>query len=176
MVTKTARAVLAAALAMAAAGVGCDKAEQAPSGPAVTSDTDVDEGGILRRWPASPSGGFHDPVRMLVKDGQTWKATWGQANANLAPIPGLPPVDFGREMVAVVSLGEKATGGWSVEVVGVKTVEGKVRILYAEQGPPPAAAAAQVVTHPWHAAVVARTDLPVEWVRYVPATPEPRKK
>jgi hypothetical protein len=82
-------------------------------------------------------------------------------------------VDFSKEMVAFAALGTKPSGGWSVEIVGARAEGGKLVVLYAERGPAKGAPAATVMTSPWHAAVLAKSDLPIEWTRYAPPAVPP---
>jgi hypothetical protein len=159
MVRLAAWTVLAAALL-----AGCGEEAGAPEGAGGAAEGE--EVALLRSFPASPSGGILEAGRRLVRDAGDWERTWALANQHFAPVPKAPPVDFGKEMVAVASLGEKRTGGHSVQIVGARSAGGKLRILYAERAPAPGAVEIQVITRPWHAVVLPRSELPVEWVRY----------
>jgi len=153
------------AVAAAAVAAGCSK-EAAVEGPPTA--TGGDEVAILRSFPASPSGEIRTETKAVLRDAKAWAVTWALASAHLAPLPRAPAVDFAKEMVAVAALGEKPTAGWSVQIVGARMAEGRLRILYAVHEPSAAEAAAKVVTRPWHAVVLPASDLPVEWVVYTP--------
>lgn len=157
-----AAAVLAAALA--AAGCGDDAAPVNPGDAATTGD----EVGVLRGFPPSTSGGYATPAQEVLRDAPAWAAAWKRANAHMAPVPAAPEVDFGKEMVALAALGERRSAGYGVEIVGARRSEGKLRVLYAVHEPPAGTVSAAVMTNPWHAVVLPRTDDPVEWVRYAP--------
>jgi protease stability complex PrcB-like protein len=172
VVSRIAAILLAAAIA--AAGCREEPAPPAPSAPEEDA-TAGEEVGILRAFPPSTSGGHAAPAREILRDAPSWAAAWKRANAHMAPIPAAPEVDFSKEMVALAALGEKPSAGFGVEIVGARLAEGKLRILYAEHEAPPGGMAATVITHPWHAVVIARTDDPVEWVRYAAPTPAPPK-
>jgi hypothetical protein len=159
--------IRAAALAAALALAGCG--EKAPAPPAGTPAGEEDAAAILRKFPAATSGGFAEPARTVIRDAAAWEAAWKKGNAHRSPVPKAPPVDFAKEMVAVAALGTKPTGGWSVEIVGARVESGGLKILWAERGPGDGPAAA-VITEPWHAVVLHRSDLPVEWVAYVAPT------
>lgn len=153
-------AILAALLPSA----GCGDEVEAPAGDRVEDRGEVI--GILRAFPASTSGGLRAEARTVVRDGKAWEELWQRANAHLAPVPKAPAVDFGKEMVAVAALGERKRAGASVEIVGVRLVEGTLRILYAAREPAAGEMAAEVLTQPWHAVVLPASGAPVEWVAW----------
>lgn len=150
------------------------KPEAAPP-PTGAAGSAADAAAILRKVPASTGGGPAAPAQRIVRDAKEWEALWKQVNSHRTPASKAPAVDFGKEMIAFAALGSKPSGGWTVEIVGARVEEGKLRILYAEKGPPGKAATAAVLTSPWHAVVLAKSDLPVEWTKYAPPAPPPPK-
>ena len=162
MVTRAAAAAVALAAAWAASG--CGEEEGVLTAVPVEEEGEAVE--ILRSLPASTSGGIRTPLRTVVRDPVLWAELWAKANAHVAPIPKAPAVDFAKEMAALAALGEKPSAGWSIQIVGVRAADGKLRLLVAERSPPKGSAAAAVITDPWHAVVLPRSDLPVEWVPY----------
>lgn len=153
-----------ALLVLSALAAGCgDKVD--PAAP-VEQQGEVME--ILRTLPPEMSGGLTEPTRKVVKDVAALQGLWKRASSHRAPLPAEPPVDFTKEMFALASLGQKPTGGYSVEIVGIRQVGGKLRILVSERAPEPGEVVPQVITQPWHAVVIPRTDDEVEWMEYVP--------
>jgi PrcB C-terminal len=63
--------------------------------------------------------GVRRPLRAVVRDSASWQQTWAEIWQGHSPVPALPSVDFQREMVIVVALGEKPTGGYSILLDGV---------------------------------------------------------
>lgn len=171
------RGAIGTALACAlAAAAGCSKEE--PAAPPARDGvvvTDIrpegEEVPFLRAFPGTPNGGIREETRAVIRDAKAWEETWARASLHLGPPPKPPAVDFAKEMPVIAALGEKPTGGWSVEIVGARKVGGRLRILYAVREPGPGEVAAQVVTRPWHAVVLPASDLPVEWARYEPKRP-----
>src|SRR5439155_15027409 len=53
---------------------------------------------------------FRDSVRIVVRDGDAWRAVWAQATSTQPSPPPLPAVDFTREMVLVVGAGRMTPG------------------------------------------------------------------
>lgn len=174
MVTAAARAALAALLLLAAAGCGDEAAAPSPTSgadPAAVGD----ELSILRKFPPSASGGYAAPAQEIHRDAASFATAWKKANAHMAPVPPPPAVDFSKEMVALVALGQKPNSGFSVEIVGIRRTESSLRILFAAREPAAGTMSAAVMTNPWHAVVLTRDDGPIEWTPYAPPGPAPAK-
>ena len=152
-------AILAAAVLLFA---GCGK-EPADDAPAADGAEVVE---FLRKYPPSTGGGLSAPARTVVRDPVIWADLWARANAHIAPVPKAPAVDFTKEMVALAALGERRTAGFSVEIVGARKEGGRLVLLVAEREPAKDAVVAAATTAPWHAVVLAKGDLPVEWRKY----------
>jgi len=154
-------------------GCDADESDDAPDDTgAVTAGAEVE---LLRRLPMEVSGGIAEARRALLKEPGEFETLWKRATSHVTPAPRPPAVDFAKEMVAVLALGKKPTGGWSAEIVGARERGGRLVLLYAEHAPAEGAAVTEGVTAPWHAVVLARSDLPVEWQEYRAPAPPPRK-
>ena len=173
MVTAAARAALVAILLLAAAGCRDDAAAPAPA-PGADPAAVGDEISILRKFPPSASGGYAAPAQEIHRDSASFATAWKRANAHMAPVPAAPAVDFSKEMVALVALGQKPNSGFTVEIVGIRRTESALRILFAAREPAPGTMSAAVMTNPWHAVVLPRDDGPIEWTPYAApgATPK----
>lgn len=159
---RAAAALLAAALLVG----GCRDGGEDPDGDGAAQEIPGDEVKFLRTFPASTHGGFAAPDRAVIRDAAAWMKAWETANAGSVPMPREPKVDFAKEMVALVSLGRKTTGGWSVEIVAARKDRGKLVIHVAEREPPAGSVATQAISCPWHAVVLPAESLPVEWAKY----------
>jgi hypothetical protein len=87
-----------------------------------------------------------------VRDGDEWAALW----RTHAPARPLPAVDFSREMVVAVFLGSRPTAGFAVEIVGYRDAGGSVIVEYREAVPGRDLITAQVLTSPYHLAIIPR--------------------
>lgn len=82
----------------------------------------------------------------------------------MRPAVSLPEVDWTREAVLVVDMGEQRTGGYRVTVADVgRNQAGEVELKLDLQKPGPGSFVAQVITHPY---AVAR--VPREWLNGAP--------
>jgi PrcB C-terminal len=69
-------------------------------------------------------------------------------------------VDFDREMVVGIFLGEKSTGGYEIEIVRAEQGDSSLYFYYREKSPPPGAMVTQALTQPFHLVRVAKYDNP----------------
>lgn len=109
--------------------------------------------------------GIKQRLLVTVKDKEGWADLWAQHTSRVVPVPMLPEVDFSREMVVAAFMGEKRTGGYDIEIISATRTAEAVSILFTERAPAPDRFVIQVLTHPYHVVRVARTDLPVTFVR-----------
>lgn len=60
--------------------------------------------------------GLADSARIVVRDANTWAATWTAIWRRHSPEPALPSIDFSQEMLVVAALGTRSSGGYSIYV------------------------------------------------------------
>ena len=63
--------------------------------------------------------GITTPRRQVVTSRGTWLAAWAEINGSLTPAPPAPSVDFGEEMVVLVAMGERTSGGYAIGITNV---------------------------------------------------------
>jgi hypothetical protein len=100
----------------------------------------------------------------VVRTQAEWERLWAQMRAGAVPVPAAPKIDWQKEMVLALFMGERPTGGYGVAIRSVTYGEKEVVVQYEETSPPPDAITIQVLTQPHAVAVVRRTDLPVRFV------------
>lgn len=98
--------------------------------------------------------GFHEPAEFIVLDEASWHSLWSQ---RLEGRP--PPVDFTRDMVLGVALGERPTGGYAVRIERVeREADGTLNVEVREILPPEGALLTQALTQPYHFVRLRRVD------------------
>jgi PrcB C-terminal len=68
--------------------------------------------------------GLDKPAQLVVRDAVTWQAIWSQINSPYSALLPLPAVDFSREMIVVVALGSRSTGGYNILITGASEAAG----------------------------------------------------
>jgi hypothetical protein len=58
--------------------------------------------------------GLTDRERLVIRDEAAWAAVWQRIHQGTAAPPPLPSADFTREMLVVVALGQRSSGGHSI--------------------------------------------------------------
>jgi hypothetical protein len=67
--------------------------------------------------------GLNTPERIVVRDAASWQTLWARINAPLLPVPPVPAADFSQEMLVVVALGARSSGGYTILVDGASVAE-----------------------------------------------------
>jgi PrcB C-terminal len=104
--------------------------------------------------------GIRGPLQTVIRNQDEWKALWKRhSSTDTNPSPA-PIVDFNREMVVGIFLGEKRTGGYEVEIVRTERRDSALYFYYREESPRPGAMVTQALTQPFHLVKVAKYQNP----------------
>jgi len=121
----------------------------------------------LRSEPYSFShySGFQNPARLVVRDAEQWEAVWAQTFKNVFPVPPRPAIDFSQDMVVVVALGVRSSGGYGILIDGASEI-GTDEVAIAVRSISPAArcVVTAAFTQPVDIARMPRHDRPVRFV------------
>jgi len=83
----------------------------------------------------------------VIRTSMEWTALWQEhKHSDLS----LPVVDFQKEGVVVVFLGNKGSAGYSVQIYKIEENERELKIYFEELKPGPTCMVAQVITDPFH--------------------------
>jgi hypothetical protein len=108
--------------------------------------------------------GIQEPKQEVIQDSAAWERAKTQLTAGVKGGQNMPEVDFTKEMVILVTLGRKNTGGYSIQVTKVESIGDKLRITVARTSPPPGAMAILALTAPFEAVAVPKSGLTPEFV------------
>ena len=165
MSRSTATLLLAACLA-GACGCKSEKVEGDP-GPAAERPLGGDQEPVEVPFEILDRGdqaGLSAPLAQVIRTPEAWAEVWAtRARSRTGEIP-LPQVDWERDMLAVVAIGERSSAGYGVEVLGVERVGQMLRVRAAEKRPPPDSMQAQVMTHPYVVLRLESFEGPVNFV------------
>lgn len=105
-----------------------------------------------------------EPLQVVIKDGESWKKIWEKIHCRVtSPVPPVPEIDFSREMVAVVGLGTRPTGGYGIVIHNAFEKDGKVAIIVRKQKPGTNCFTTQALTQPVDIVRLPRIEKPVEF-------------
>jgi hypothetical protein len=91
---------------------------------------------------------LREPARLVVEDETAWAEIWARAFGAGDAAPPRPSVDFARERVLVVALGERTSGGFSILVEGVLETSGGYVARVVSTAPGPRCAVITMMTQP----------------------------
>jgi hypothetical protein len=98
----------------------------------------------------------------VVRNASDWQELWKEHTAQMMPRPEAPAVDWEKNMLVCVALGERPTAGYRVEIESIEREKNRVIVTAHETKPAPDAILPQVITHPYVMAVTPRSDGEVE--------------
>ena len=105
--------------------------------------------------------GIRGPLQTIIRNQDEWNAFWKRHSYSTNTPSALAPiVDFDREMVVGIFLGEKSTGGYEVEIVRAERRDSALYFYYREESPPSGAMVTQALTQPFHLVKVAKYQDP----------------
>jgi len=93
-------------------------------------------------------GGFVSPQIRIIKEEQALREVYGQVNKTRKPGFSLPKIDFTKETIVAIFMGEKNTGGYAVKVVSVLDKEAILLVTVQESQPKANAMVITALTQP----------------------------
>ncbi|HKC59641.1 MAG TPA: protease complex subunit PrcB family protein [Myxococcales bacterium] len=147
-------------LALAAALVACGNGQGGMDFSALFA---VDQGRFTpdQRYTAVYSG-FDQPAQLVIRDAGGWAAFWDQMHQGQSPVPALPAVDFGRQMVIAAAMGTQHSGGYAIAIERV-SFGSEVIVGVLATSPGHGCVVTAALTKPVDAVVVSRSDAPVRF-------------
>jgi hypothetical protein len=125
--------------------------------------------GVVRPKPAAPApaapkpggmtatslfrgsrSGITTPRQVFIRTAEEWTKLWQDHQ----PGGEVPQIDFAKQVVVGVFLGDRSTGGYAVEIVRVQRNGDALHAEYVEITPPPGTVTTQMMTAPFHLVAV----------------------
>lgn len=102
--------------------------------------------------------GIREALQTVIRNRDEWNAFWKRHSSTDIHPALAQNLNFDREMVVGIFLGEKSTGGYEVEIVRAVQRDSALYFYYREESPPPGAMVTQALTQPFHLVKVAKYD------------------
>ena len=141
-------------------------------------ETDAEIRALIQRYETTPererspelallgyrtSSGIPDRQRIVVRSSVSWATLWRRIVGSHAPRPAMPPVDFTREMLIVVTMGTRPTGGHTIAIDSVVMRGDGLRVFVRERSPGPSCITTAALTAPVALARLERSFRPVRF-------------
>lgn len=105
-----------------------------------------------------------EPLQAVIKEGDSWKQMWDKIHCKvISPVPPLPEIDFSREMLVVVGLGARSSGGYGIVIHSAFEKDGKLAIIVRKLKPGKNCFTTQALTQPVDIVRLPKTDKQVEF-------------
>lgn len=85
----------------------------------------------------------------VIQDEDVFKKLYAELHSHHLPAPLPPEIDFESSFVLFVSMGEKPSAGYRVEIEKMKRSDGTLEVTLRLQAPPPGEMSAMVMTQPF---------------------------
>lgn len=111
-----------------------------------------------------PPPGGDAPLREVIRTQDAWDALYRRLRGGASPPPPPPSIDFSREMVLVISLGMRTSGGFGVAVTASQQTPTDIVVTVEETVPGPTCMVTMAITYPFTAVTLPTSDTPVRFV------------
>jgi hypothetical protein len=108
--------------------------------------------------------GINRATNLVLRTQSEWEKLWKQHQERVQPPAKVPAMDFEKEMVVAVAMGQKSTGGYSIKITSIQSTAASLRIFVLEQTPGPDTIVTQALTSPFHFVAVPKNGLKAEFV------------
>lgn len=99
----------------------------------------------------------------VIDSEEDWEQMWEEFFSHITPPPTRPRIDFSREMILIVCLGERPSTGYKAVVENITRTDGMLRVRYSEIEPE--GLVGMMITYPCTAVSIPHSDLPVAFER-----------
>jgi len=104
--------------------------------------------------------------QLVIGNAAQWQELWGVHQSNHRPARPLPPIDFSKEMIIAIFLGEQPTGGHQITIHDLQKTPARLQVNVSIDAPDKDAVVTMALTQPFIIIKTARTTLPVEFGVY----------
>jgi hypothetical protein len=104
--------------------------------------------------PSPLNSGFHEPAQLVIRDRAAWIEAWDLVPA----IEPAPEIDFTQDMILIVAMGGRATGGYRILLDTARVKDGHMLVEGRAISPGPTCFVSAGTTQPIDVARVRRVS------------------
>lgn len=86
---------------------------------------------------------------VVITNREVWEVGYSYIHATKIPSPKAPTINFKDSVAILITLGERRTAGFGIEVESIVLKEGKLIVSTKEKCPKPGSGLLQVITQPY---------------------------
>jgi hypothetical protein len=107
------------------------------------------------------NSGVRTGKTLAIHDSAAWNMLWLEHKKNSSLASAAPEIDFSKEMVIAVFLGERRTGGHAISIKSLSAGSQGLNVTYQENRPGKGCMLIMALTFPFQIVRLARIDGPV---------------
>jgi hypothetical protein len=108
--------------------------------------------------------GMERPLQRVLTSEAEWRAVWSEIQSRTRDETALPEIDWQRNMMLVIALGSRRSGGYAVVFGSIYESNAEIRVEVYEMMPGEDCVVTTGVTYPMGYALIRRTEKPVRIV------------
>lgn len=116
---------------------------------------------IKQEWKGSYCG-YTESSSLVIKDKDQWREIWAKVYALQLPKPDLPEINFEKDMIIAVFMGEHGSGGFSIEIKDIFKTDKEIVVEVEERKPDHGSIVTMALTQPYHIVVISISPLPID--------------
>lgn len=102
--------------------------------------------------------GYKEVANYVINDEEKLAEIWNLVMETRKPFPDLPKIDFTKNSVVAVFMGEFPTGGYSIEIKEITEYKDRVIVKIDKKFPKPGSMLTQAFTQPYHIVKIKKID------------------
>ena len=106
---------------------------------------------------------FPNAEREVIRDVAAWSRAWASIYKNKGTKPPLPDIDFTKEMIVLVALGARPTGGYDILLTGATRDSDAITVTLESTSPGSGCGVTLSMTHPVDVARIPRSTTYVQF-------------
>ncbi|WP_177229158.1 protease complex subunit PrcB family protein [Pustulibacterium marinum] len=94
-------------------------------------------------------GGPEDAKIIVAKEPSIVEEFYAQINTNVSPGYEIPALDYSKEMLLILCMGQRSTGGYAINVTDIEETTSMIKVTVAETSPEPGGLVTTALTSPF---------------------------
>ena len=119
--------------------------------------------GILIELHSGNNGDFKEETTQVISNNTEFEQVWKQAYANFMIKDEMPEVDFEKNVVLLVAMGEKTSGGHTIKITHLTEVNNNSIANVIATSPGKGCMTTESITYPFQIVQIEKTNKPIEF-------------
>lgn len=100
----------------------------------------------------------------IIENNDEWQELWVKVTGNLLSAEDAPEINFDEYIIIAVAMGQKNTGGHSININKITADDENVNVYIEEIKPETGSVTTQALTYPYHMVKIEKTDKTINFI------------